>query len=60
MPPDPQLLGSLHYLMFGQQPRLLVDFVFPIIGSSKAPIREASIKCVVKYVAFVKDRLRIA
>ena len=28
---------SPHYLMFRQWPRLLVDFVFPTIGSNKAP-----------------------
>ena len=28
---------SPHYLMFGQQPRLPVDFYFPTIGSSEAP-----------------------
>ena len=35
---------SLHYLMFRQRPRLLVDFYFPTIGSTKAPIRKASVK----------------
>ena len=33
---------SPHYLMFGQQPRLLVNFIFPTVGSNKAPMREAS------------------
>ena len=28
---------SPHYLMFGCWPRLLVDFIFPTIGSNKAP-----------------------
>ena len=28
---------SPHYLMFGQQPRLPVNFVFPTIGSNEAP-----------------------
>ena len=28
---------SPHYLMFGQWPRLLVNFVFPTIGSSEGP-----------------------
>ena len=28
---------SPHYLMFGQWPRLPVDFIFPTIGSSEAP-----------------------
>ena len=44
---------SPHYLMFGQQPRLPVDFVFPTIGSSEAPMREASVKHVDKYVSSV-------
>ena len=37
---------------------LLVDFYFPTIGSTKAPRREASAKCVDKYVASVWERLR--
>ena len=49
---------SPHYLMFGQQPRLLVDFVFPTIGSSDSPMREASARKVDTYVASVRDRLR--
>ena len=49
---------SPHYLMFGWQPRLPVNFVFPTIGSSKAPTREASIKHVDIYVASIWDRLR--
>ena len=44
--------------MFGQWPRLPVDFVFPTVGSNKAPIREASAKCVDVYVASIWDRLR--
>ena len=28
---------SLHYLMFGQRPRLLVNFYFPMIGSNEPP-----------------------
>ena len=51
---------SPHYLMFGQQPRLLVNFVFPTIGSNEAPVREASAKYVDKYVASIQDRLRTA
>ena len=59
MPPDLQLLGTVpHYLMFGQQPRLPVDFVFPTIGSNEAPMREASTRKVDIYVASVRDRLR--
>ena len=30
---------SPHYLMFGQRPRLPVNFYFPIVGSSEAPMR---------------------
>ena len=51
---------SPHYLMFGQWPRLLVDFFFPTIGSSKAPTREASARKVDTYVASVRNRLRSA
>ena len=51
---------SPHYLMFRQWPRLLVDFVFPTVGSSDAPMREASVKHVDEYVASVWDRLRTA
>ena len=49
---------SPHYLMFGQWPRLPVDFVFPTIGSSEAPMREASARKVDTYVASVRDQLR--
>ena len=49
-----------HYLMFGQQPRLLVNFVFPTVGSNEAPMREASAKSVDMYMASVRDRLRSA
>ena len=51
---------SPHYLMFGRQPRLPVDFVFPTAGSSKAPTREASARKVDTYIASVRDRLRSA
>ena len=51
---------SPHYLMFGQWPRLLVDFVFPTIGSNAAPMREASTRKVDTYVASVRDQLRSA
>ena len=51
---------SLHYLMFRRRPRFLVDFYFPTVGSTKAPTKEASAKCVDKYVASVQDRLRTA
>ena len=46
--------------MFGWQPRLPVDFVFPTIGSNEAPTIEASAKCVDVYIGFVRDRLRTA
>ena len=49
---------SPHYLMFGRRPRLPVDFVFPIVGSNKAPTREASARKVDTYVASVRDQLR--
>ena len=51
---------SPHYLMFGQCPRLPVNFVFPAVGSNKAPMREASARNVDVYVASVRDRLRSA
>ena len=46
--------------MFGQQPRLLVDFVFPTIGINEAPMREVSTRSVDMYIASVRDRLRSA
>ena len=49
---------SPHYLMFGWWPRLPVNFIFPTIGSNKAPTREASVRHVGEYVASVWDRLR--
>ena len=49
---------SPHYLMFGQWPRLQVDFVFPTVGSNEAPMREASTRNVDVYIASVRDRLR--
>ena len=49
---------SPHYLMFGWWPRLLVNFIFPTIGSSEAPLREASARRVDTYVASVRDQLR--
>ena len=51
---------SPHYLMFRWWPRLPVNFVFPTVGSNKAPMREASAKCVDEYVASVWDILRTA
>ena len=44
--------------MFGQQPRLLVDFIFPTVDSNKAPMREASARSVDVYIASVRNRLR--
>ena len=49
---------SPHYLMYGWWPRLPVDFVFPTIGSNKAPMREASARNVDVYLATVRDWLR--
>ena len=49
---------SPHYLMFRQWPRLPVDFYFSTVGSSEAPMREASAKCEDEYVASVQERLR--
>ena len=49
---------SPHYLMFRHRPRLLVDIYIPTVGSSEAPIREASAKHEDKYVASIWDRLR--
>ena len=46
---------SPHYLMFGRWPRPPVDFVFPTIGSNKAPMREASARNVDVYIASVRD-----
>ena len=49
---------SPHYLMFGWWPRLLVNFIFPTVGSNKTPTREASARSVDMYIASVRDRLR--
>ena len=49
---------SPHYLMFGRWPLLPFDFVFPSVGSNKAPTREASTRNVDMYIASVRDRLR--
>ena len=46
--------------MLGWQSGLLVNFVFPSIGSNETPTREACVKHVDKYVASVWDRLRTA
>ena len=51
---------SPHCLMFRSWPRLPVDFVFLTIDSNEAPMREAYIKHVDKYVASIWDRLRTA
>ena len=49
---------SPHYLMFGQRPRLLVNLVFPTVGSNEAPMRETSTRNVDVYVASMRDQLR--
>ena len=51
---------SPHYLMFRQWPRLPVNFIFPTVCSSKAPMREVSARKVDTYVASVRDQLRSA
>ena len=51
---------SPHYLMFGQWPRLPINFIFPTIGSNKAPTREDSARSVDVYIASVRDQLRSA
>ena len=51
---------SPHYLMFRQRTRLAVTFYFPAVGSTEAPMREASAKHVDEYIASVQDRFRTA
>ena len=46
---------SPHYLMFGCQSRLLVNFYFPTFRSAEAPLRGASTRHVDEYVATVDD-----
>ena len=46
---------SPHYLMFGWQPRIPVDFVFPTFGSNEAPTKEASIMHVDECIASVLE-----
>ena len=46
---------SPHYLMFGQRPRLPVDFIFPTVGSNEAPMKEASTRSVDVCIASVRD-----
>ena len=48
---------SLHYLKFTRWPRLPVNFIFPTVGSNEAPMGEASIRHVDKYIASIWDRL---
>ena len=45
-----------HYFIFGQQHRLLVNFIFPTIGSNEPSMREASTRTVDVYVASVRDK----
>ena len=49
---------SPHYLMSRWRPRIPVNFYFPTIGSTEAPMREASAKHVDKYIGSVQDRLK--
>ena len=49
---------SPHYLMFGQRPRLPVNFCFPNFRSAGAPVRQAYAKHVDEYVATVHKQLR--
>ena len=44
--------------MFGQRPKLPVDFYFPTFRSAEAPTRGASAKHVDEYVATVHNWLR--
>ena len=49
---------SPHYLMFGYQPRLPVDFYFPTLRTTEGPGQGISTRCVNEYVATVRDHLR--
>ena len=49
---------SPYYLMFGWEPRLLVHFIFPTVGSNETLMREVSARSVDMYIASVRDRLR--
>ena len=46
---------SPHYLLFGCQPRLPVDFYLPILRSTEGPRRGTSTRCVNKYIPTVRD-----
>ena len=58
MPPDLQLPGTVLIIQIQIWPRLQINFVFPTIGSSEAPMREASTRKVDTYIASVRDQLR--
>ena len=49
---------SPHYLLFGQRPRLPVDFYFPTLRSTELSKRGTSAKYVDEYVATLWDHLK--
>ena len=61
MPPIPQLQGIVCIIWCSDKGlSSQLDFYFPTISSSEAPMREASTKHVDEYIASVEDRLRTA
>ena len=53
---QPAVTGySSHYLMFGHQPSLPVNFYFPTLRSAEGCGRGTSTRCANKYVATVRD-----
>ena len=54
----PVTTGRAYMGVYGQWPRLPVNFIFPTIGSNEAPMTEASARSVDMYIASVRDRLR--